>query len=273
VSRGKRRGKREREAAFAARLAARGGLVARTAFYLMLAGLVVEVALDGGDGGHQANTHGALAVVASNPAGLVVIVLAAVGFAVLGLIRMYGAVRDRDAQWWRRIKTGAQGVFYAALSWVPMSFALGHRQTGSEQQQHRETATVFRWPFGRELVAIVGAVVITVCVGQIRSAWTQDFTEGMSLRGRPAWLRRLVRLSGSVGIAARALVFVPIGGFLIASAVQADPRHMRGLDGELADLARKAWGGLALAVVAAGLVACALYSGLEARYRRVTSGE
>lgn len=267
------RKKRERQAGLAARLLARGGLVARTAFYLLLAGLVVEVALDGGRGGRQANAHGALAILAGNPVGLAGIVLAAVGFAVFGLTRMYGAARDREAPGWRRVTTGLQGLFYAGLAWVPLSFALGHRQTGSEQQQHHETAVVFRWPLGRELVALVGAIVIVVCLWQIRTAWSQDFTDGMALRGRPSWLRRLVRVAGSVGIAARALVFVPIGGFLIWAAVQADPRHADGLDAELADVARHAWGGLVLAAVAAGLAAFALYSAFEARYRRVARGE
>ncbi len=267
------RSKREREAGFAARLIARGGLVARTAFYLLLAGLVVEVAVDGGDGGHQANAHGALAVVASNPAGLVAIVLAGIGFAVYGVVRIYGAVRDRKAPWWRRVATGFQGLFYAAITWVPLSFAFGRRQTGSEQQQHRETATVLRWPMGRELVAIAGVVVVAVCIGQIWRAWSRDFTDGMSLRGRPGWVRRMVRVSGTVGIAARGLVFVPVGGFLIGAAVQADPRHADGLDAELAGVARHAWGGAVLALVAAGLAAFALYSGLDARYRNVASGE
>ncbi|MBV9098933.1 MAG: DUF1206 domain-containing protein [Frankiaceae bacterium] len=234
---------------------------------------MVEVAVDGGHGGRQANAHGALAILAANPLGLAGIALAAVGFVMFGLTRMYGAWRDREAPRWRRVTTGLQGLFYVGLAWVPASFVLGHRQTGSEQQQHQETAAVFRWPLGRELVALVGVIVIVVCVWQIRTAWSQDFTDGMALRGRPSWLRRLVRLSGSVGIAARALVFVPVGGFLIWAAVQSDPRHANGLDAELAAVARHAWGGLALADVAAGLAVFAVYSGFEARYRRVARGE
>ena len=251
---------------------ARFGLGARAAFYLLLAGLVVGVAVDRGQGGRQANAHGALSLIAGNPLGEAAIVAAAVGFFVFGVVRVIGAVRDDDTDRWRRVTTSLQGLFYVGLAWVPLSFVLGHRQAGSEQQQHKETAGVLRWPMGRELVAAVGVLFVVICVWQIRTALTRDFTDGLRLRGQPRWVRRAVPVVGSVGIVARALVFVPIGVFLVVAAVQADPRHADGLDAELARLARLPWGPLALAVVALGLLVFAAYTAVEARFRDVESG-
>ena len=262
----------DRRAEGTARLVARIGLVARTLFYLVLAYLVVDVAVDGGEGGPQANAHGALTLVARNTAGKAALVAAAAGFLVFGVVRVVGAVRDKTVDRWRRLTTALQGLFYVALAWVPMSFVLGHRQTGSEQQQHAETATVLRWPLGRELVALIGVVVVAVCVWQIRTALTRSFDDGLDLRGQPRRVKQAVTVVGSVGIAARALVFVPIGVFLVVAAVRSDPRHADGLDAELARLARHAWGPAALAVVAAGLVVFAVYSGVEARFRDVSRG-
>ena len=54
------------------------------------------------------------------------------------------------------------------------------------------------------------------------------------------------------------------------AAVQEDPQHARGLDAELAMLARQSWWGPALlGLVSAGLVVLAAYSAVEARYRQV----
>jgi hypothetical protein len=242
----------------------------RTGFYLVLTALILQVAFDGPSDGQQTNAHGAMATIAAQPMGKVLIVAAALGFLVLGLVRIAGAVRDREADTSQRLLTGAQGIFYAALTYVPLSFLFGSRSTGSEQAQQSQTATVLSWPGGPVLVVAAGLVVIGVCAYQVRSALRQDFTDGLELRSAPGWVCRLVELAGSVGIAARALVFLPIGALLIIAAVQSDPKHAVGLDRELATLAHQSWWGPAiLCVVALGLVVFAVYSGLEARYRRV----
>ena len=253
-----------------ARVAARSGYAARTVFYLLLAGLVARTAYDGGAGGKQTNAHGAMSVIASTPLGKAALAAAALGFLALGVVRIAGAVRDREAGSWQRMAVALQGVFYAALTWVPLSFLFGNQQTGSEQAQKQETASVLSWPAGRFLVIAVGVAVIAVFGFQIRMALTQDYEDGLDLKGAPNWVCRLVRVAGTVGLFARGVVFLPIGVFLIVAAIQADPQHSKGLDAELALLARQSWWGPALLwVVVGGLVVFAVYSGLEARYRRV----
>src|SRR3954452_24820769 len=255
------------------RAVARAGLAARAGFYLLLAGLAVDLAVTHGHTGRQANAHGALSVVASSPWGLAAIVAAGVGFLVFGVARLVGVVRDHELPNWRRATTALQGLFYVALTWVPVSFALGKRTTGSEQSQHAETARILAWPGGRVLVVAAGLIAMAVCGWQIRTAATGDFTDGMALDKPPRWACRLVTCTGVVGIAARALVFLPVGAFLVVAGVQADPRHANGLDAELATLAGTTWGPLALAAVALGLTIFAAYSLLEARYREVARGK
>ena len=255
------------------RIVARAGLVARSVFYLLLAGLAIDVAVTRGHGGHQANAHGALSVVATTPSGYLAVLLTAVGFFMLGVARIVGALRDGQLPAWRRTTTALQGVFYVALTWVPLSFVLGRRGVGSEQSQHAETAQVLAWPGGRLLVIAVGVVVVVVCGWQVRTAWTRDFTDGMAMPKRSRRVRRLITWSGVVGIVARALVFVPVGVFLVVAGVQADPQHADGLDATLAAMSRHSWGSLALGLVAAGLLVFAAYSLLEARYRRVARGK
>jgi hypothetical protein len=256
----------------AVRVVARAGLVARAAFYLLLAGLAVGVAVAHGRGGRQANAHGALSLVAVNPWGLLAILLTAVGFFVLGVTRVAGALRDRELPGWRRTTTALQGAFYVGLTWVPLTFVLGRRATGSEGQQRATTARLMSWPAGQWLVVGMGVIVIAVCAWQLRTAWTRDFTDGMGMRKRSRPMRRIITVVGVIGIAARALVFVPVGLFLVIAGVQADPQHADGLDATLAALAAKPWGPAALGVVALGLVVFAVYSLLEARYRRVAGG-
>jgi len=249
---------------------ARSGYVARAGFYLLLAGLVARTAYDGGTGGEQTNAHGALSLIAQTVLGKVAIAAAALGFLLLGLERLASAVVDANAELHRRALTALQGVFYLALTWVSLSFLFGNSQAGSEQSQHRLTGSLLNLPAGRELVVVVGVIVLVVCGVQIWIAARQDFTDGLSLRQAPRWVRWFAEAAGTIGIATRGIVFMPIGVFLIVAAVQSDPQHAKGLDAELATLAGQSWWGPALlGLVALGLLVLAVYSGIEARYRRV----
>jgi Domain of Unknown Function (DUF1206) len=250
--------------------AARVGFLARAGFYAVLAWLTISVVVEGGHT-HATNAHGALAAVTSSDLGVALVAAAAAGFVVLGITRVVAGIRHEDAEWWQRVTTGLQGLSYLAVSSVPIGFLLGNRQEGSERSQHHETADLLGLPGGRVIVVVAGLIVLAVSAWQIRTAWGQDFTDGMDLAGQSGRVKRLVVVVGTVGIAARALVFAPIGVFLVVAGVQADPNHAKGLDAELALLAANRFGPVLLSLVAFGLAVFAVYSVLEARFRDVDS--
>jgi hypothetical protein len=74
---------------------------------------------------------------------------------------------------------------------------------------------------------------------------------------------------GVAGHAARAVVFGLIGAFLVKAAVQYDPQEAIGIDGALRKLVQQPYGEPLLGVVAAGLLAYAVYCLVQARYREV----
>jgi hypothetical protein len=65
------------------------------------------------------------------------------------------------------------------------------------------------------------------------------------------------------------VVFGLVGVFLIKAAVDYQPRKAVSLDGALAKLANQSYGHALLGVVAAGLIAFALYSFADVRYRKI----
>jgi len=247
---------------------ARLGLVARAGFYVVLAILTAEVAVN--RGGKQTDGHGALSFIASTGFGDVLIGLSALGFLLLGITRIVAAVRDHDESAGKRWAAGLQGALYCAITAVPISFLAGDHSVASQQSQHRETHSALTMPGGRFIVAVAGVIVIGACLWQIKRAINSDFTEKLRLPAS-ASVRTAVIWTGRAGIAARAMVFLPVGGFLIAAAVTANPHKAGGLDTELQTLANQPWGPAVLAVVVAGLLTFAAYAALEARYRDVTN--
>jgi hypothetical protein len=79
------------------------------------------------------------------------------------------------------------------------------------------------------------------------------------------WIGRV----GLAGHLARMIVFGLVGIFLIRAAVDYNPRAAVGLDGALAKIVHSSYGPLLLGIVASGLIAFALYSLSDARYRRI----
>jgi hypothetical protein len=268
----------ERDAGKAARVSARVGYASRGGFYAVLSYLTVRIATlktpsshgGSGSGGRQANANGALSLLSETLIGKIALAIAALGFLVLAAVRLRAAWADHESGKLRRLSVAGQGVLYLGLTSVPISYLAGNRSTGTEKQQRKETAQLLGIPGGEVILAIVGLLIIGICGWQLRGVLKQDFTDGIDLSGAPRWMGAVVRITGTIGISGRALVFVPIGIWLVITAVTFDPKNSHGLDSELLSLAGRWWGLVVLAAIALVMAVFAVYSFLEARYRDVT---
>jgi hypothetical protein len=257
----------ERTTAF--ELLARAGFVARGVIYAVIGILAVKLAL--GDGGRTTNQSGALRTVAQQPFGHVLLILLAIGLAGYSLWRFLRAFlghgpEDSDSGF-DRVAAFASGVAYAVIFVLALEILLG--SGASSGNPKKPTAGVLGWPAGTWIVGLVGVVLCGVGLYQGYRGISKDFlndskTEQMS-RGVRKWITGI----GMFGHLARMVVFGMIGVFLIAAAVEYDPNKAVGLDGALAKLANHSYGSYLLGIVATGLIAFALYSLSDARYRRI----
>jgi hypothetical protein len=167
-----------------------------------------------------------------------------------------------------RLAALASGLTYGALCVLAVVILIGSGSSSSTDPKS-STAGVLGWPGGTLIVGAIGLVMIGVALYQGYRGVSQKFlkdskTEEMSPRVRK-WIGRL----GTVGHLARMVVFGLVGVFLIKAAVEYDPSTAVGLDGALTKLAHQSYGSVLLGIVAAGLIAFALYSLSDARYRRI----
>lgn len=256
----------------AARLAARGGLFARSVLYLVLAYLASAVAWGQGSGGTQANANGALTEVAAQPAGRFVLVLAGLGFLSFGLMRLAGAYGDRSVRRFRRLTTAGQAVFYLGMSLTTAVYLAGDRATGSSQQQDSTAMLLVGTPAGRIALVGAGVIVVVVCLWQLRLAVQGGFADSLDLPGSGGLLYATAQTVARVGIMARALAVLPLGALMILAAVRDRADTARDLDQLLGDLNRDPVGHVLVWVVAVGFFVFSLYSLLETRYREVHAG-
>ena len=252
---------------------ARAGLVARGAVYGIIGLLAVKLAL--GDGGKTADQQGALHTIAGQPFGKVLLILMAIGLAGYALWRLVRAAighgpesGEDDAK--DRAGGVVSGLAYGALCVTAIQILAGAGGGGGPASNpDKTTGGVLDWPGGQVLIGLVGVVIVGVGFEQAYQGIKRKFLEKSKTEQMGERTRQAFTGVGVFGHLARAVVFVLIGYFLVRAAIDYNPDEAIGLDGALAKLGDSSYGPVLLGVVAVGLLGFALYSVLDARYRKV----
>jgi hypothetical protein len=249
---------------------ARSGFVARGLIYGIVGVLAIKLAL--GVGGRTTDQQGALQTIAHQPFGKLLLILVAIGLAGYSLWRIVRAALGHGPEGTdsgsERVAALASGLVYAGICAIAVKLLLGSSGSSSGSAP-KTTAGVFGWPGGTWLVGVVGAVLIGVGLYQGYRGVTQKFLEESKTERMGATVRRWFEWVGTFGHLARMVVFGLVGVFLIAAAIDYNPNKAVGLDGALAKLAHHSYGPFLLGLVATGLIAFALYSLSDARYRKI----
>ncbi len=252
---------------------ARFGYGAKGVVYSLIGVLAIRAAFSPS---HPSNSRGALASLADEPFGQVLLGIVGVGLIGYALWRLVEAFADAEQRGHdargiiRRIGYGISGLIYAALAWqaLRLAFGSGGGNTQSDSTSSR-TATLMSQPFGVWLVGLVGVCIIVYGLYQLRKASRSKPRERLDLAGTSPTMRTWsIRLS-RFGIASRGVVFLIIGTFLIVAAVQHQPSEARGVQGALSTLEQTSFGPWLLAIVGLGLLSYGIYQFLQARYRRI----
>jgi hypothetical protein len=250
---------------------ARFGYGARGVVYGLVGGLALLAAI--GSGGQTGGSRSALQTLLSQPFGkfwLVVIALGLFGFCTW---RILEALTDADRRGSDMKGMGIRaahlisGFIYAGLAISALNLALGRGSTGGEDRAAQDwTAWLMSQPFGQWLVGLIGLAIAGMGLAFIWKAWRGNVTERLSL---PADKRDWIVTLGRMGFAARGVVFLMIGGFLVLAALRASSSEVHGLGGALQALEQQPYGWVLLALTALGLFAFGLFGLVQARYRHI----
>ena len=233
----------------------RAGYAVSGLLHLLIAWLGLQVAF--GRKGANADPSGALALVAGNPLGLIVLVAIVVAFVLLAVWQLGECVRGPDTG--DRVKAGAKALVYLSLAWSAVLFLMGVGTSGQAQAKDA-TATLMDLPFGPVLVVVVGIGVAAVGGYHIFKGWTERFRS--DLVSTPS---RSIVLAGKVGYIAKGVALIAVGIGLVTAGVTSRASKSQGLDGALHYLVELPWGQPVVVLVAAGFAAFGVYSFSRAR--------
>jgi hypothetical protein len=250
---------------------ARLGYGARGIVYCLVGGLALLAAF--GSGGQTGGSRSALQSLLSQPFGKAWLVLIASGLFGFAAWRIVEALTDADhrGREWKALGIRAahlvSGGIYAGLAVFALNLAFGRGAGGGEDQAAQSwTAWLMAQPFGQWLVGLVGVGVAAAGLGFIWKGWRGDVMMRLAL---PSGADRWVLPLGRLGYAARGVVFVLVGGFLILAALHSNSSEVHGLGGALQSLQAQPFGWILLGVVAAGLFAFGVFGLVQARYRHL----
>ncbi len=227
-------------------------------------------------GGETTGTAGALHAIARQPFGkmlLGIIAISLLGYVIWRLIQAFNdpGNKGHDTKGiLTRLGHILSGITYIGVAANAGLLAMGSSSSSSGDSSKEDwTAMVMQQPFGRWLVGIAGAVTIGIGLWRIYRAYKTKFRQQLNLQNlnhrQQNWLVNISRF----GIAARGVVFIAIGFFVLKAAKNYDPEKVKGLDGILLSLAQQPFGKALLALMALGLISYAMYLFLQARYRRI----
>jgi Domain of Unknown Function (DUF1206) len=247
----------------------RAGFVAGGLIYGIIGVLALDLAL--GRGGKITNQQGALRSVEHHSFGHLLLTLLAVGLGGYSLWRLFRALlghgpegADRGLD---RLGALGSGIAYALICAVAVQILTG--SSGTSGKASKTANDVFGWPAGRWLVGIAGLVMLGVGLYQLVRGVRRKFLDDSNTQKMSRPVKKWFTAVGTIGHLARAVVFGLVGIFLVKSSIDYKANEAIGLDGALAKLYDGAYGSWLLGTVAAGLIAFAVFSVMEARYRRI----
>ncbi len=177
------------------------------------------------------------------------------GLAAIAVAHAAEAVAGKSGAF-RRIGLGVNAIGYATLAWTATRLLLHVREAGPSLQR-----TGVSWLLGESwgpaALDVAGAAVI---VGGIWELW-QGVAGRLTLR-RDLLPKHLVKLLAGIcrfGLAARGLLLVAVGYFLVRAAAELDPGRVHTIGGALRAVSHAVAGPILAAVLALGLAAYGVY--------------
>jgi hypothetical protein len=232
------------------------GFAARGLLYIVIALLVLTT-------GQAEDPSGALQRLGEG-GGRILLGLMTAGFVAYGIWRLSDAAFDierhgSDGSGLReRLGAAGSGIVHLLLAWQAIRLMQGaSEQAGNGAQDGAQSA--LQLPGGGVLLAAAGAVLIGVGLFQLVKAAKASFLKHLeSDVARQPW----ARWTGQAGYAARGLVFLISGFFLLRAGLDEQASEAGGMAQALSWLTSP-WD----VIVALGLLAFGLFSLIEARFR------
>jgi hypothetical protein len=239
--------------------------------HLLIAFIILRIAF--GSGGN-ADQSGALATLAGQPGGALILWVAAGGLVALGLWRIAEALvgsksgerstrTDDGTSAWERAESLGLAVVSLAIALSAARFAMGSGRQ-STQQNAGLSAQMMQSSWGKATLIVVALGLIAVGGYHVYKGAAKKFLKELRVTGGTG-----ITAVGVIGYAAKGAVLAGAGVLVIVATLQADPSKATGFDAAVKTLGHAPFGKVLLIVAGLGIAAFGAYSFVRACHGRM----
>jgi hypothetical protein len=236
---------------------ARIGFAARGVMYLVIGFLALWAGRTEDGAGALEQLNGGL--------GRVLLAVMALGFFGYGVWRLSEAAIDTEGHGDKpaglavRLGGAVSGLVHLGLLVLAANMVLGGHDDGGDSARQGAAATL-DLPGGEIVLLLAGAGLLVTGAVQMVKAVKASFLRHLDGRAGRWWIKAL----GRAGFAARGIVFLLVGWFVLHASLESDAGEAGGIGAALEAMSTSI-----RVVVAAGLILFGLFSFVEARHRRI----
>ena len=250
---------------------ARFGYAARGMVYLLAGIFSFSASITGS--GESVGPKGALGKTFELPYGGAIVYALAAGLVCFAGWRAVQGIYDPDrftcgaSSLARRVFVyGGSSLLHLGLAVIAINIALAAHASDEDRQARDWTAWLLSHPFGQGLTVMVGLGIaiggLALAVQAIRRKFGDNVREAHKEK-------KWIVVFGRAGFAARGVVLVLVGAFLIKAAWQYDPDQATGIAGALQALQGTSYGSPLLGITAIGLACFGIFELGQAARRRL----
>lgn len=255
---------------------ARTGFVAKGVVYGIIGALTFMAAFN--MGGEKAGQMQVLEFLEEQTFGNILLILMALGLACYATWRFIQSIKDPEnigddsKGIAKRIGFFCSGLLYLGIGIMAAFKAFGSGGGGSGSGSgagSTQESSFLASETGLVLIGIVGAGIIIAGIFQFVKAYKNDYQKKFDLSSLSDQKKReSVEKTAKFGLSARGVILLIIGYFAVKAYFDNDPSDIKTTTEAFSFIQDSSYGAWLLGLVAAGLVAYAIYMFLMAKYRK-----
>lgn len=253
-------------------IAARAGFAVSGLLHLLVGSVAIQLALVKAGPAGPADQAGAVAQLARQPEGLLLLWAGFAACVALALWQTSNAVFDygqleAKKKVARKLSAAGKAVVFAVIALTFAASASGNSQTSGKTTSDF-TVSIIKAPGGAFLLIAIGAAIAIAGLVFVVLGVKRSFKKDLRLPPSGT-ARSVVTGLGVVGYVAEGVALFLVGLLFIISTVNANPRESTGLDGGLKALREQPYGVYMLTAVGAGLICYGLYLMVKPKFARM----
>lgn len=252
---------------------ARTGFVAKGVVYGIIGVLTFKAAFD--MGGQKAGQVQVLEFLEKQTFGNILLILMALGLACYAAWRFVQAVKDPEnigddgKGKAKRVAFFCSGLLYLGFGVLAALKAFGSGKGSSGSSGSAQQSSFLASETGLWIIGIVGAGIIIAGIFQFVKAYKNDYYKKFGLASLDDEKKReSIKKTAKFGLSARGVILLIIGFFAVQAALNSNPSNIKTTQEAFSFIQETGYGPWLMGLVAAGLVAYAIYMFLMAKYRR-----